>query len=263
MGIVSGIVTLLGGLLPVVILLILFLAVSLRVLKEYERGVIFRLGRVIAAKGPGLIILIPIIDRMTKVSLRTVAMDVPPQDVITRDNVSVKVNAVLYFRVMDPVNAIVQVEDYLFATSQLAQTTLRSVCGQVEMDDLLSEREKINSELQQILDQHTDVWGIKVSTVEVKHIDLPQEMQRAMAKQAEAERERRAKVINAEGEYQAAEKLAQAAEIISHHPQALQLRYLQTLREVASENNSTTLFPLPIDLFTPFLKMVEKNSSSE
>ncbi|MBU4564201.1 MAG: slipin family protein [Desulfarculus sp.] len=263
MGIVSGIVTLLGGLLPVVILLILFLAVSLRVLKEYERGVIFRLGRVIAAKGPGLIILIPVIDRMTKVSLRTVAMDVPPQDVITRDNVSVKVNAVLYFRVMDPVNAIVQVEDYLFATSQLAQTTLRSVCGQVEMDDLLSEREKINSELQQILDQHTDVWGIKVSTVEVKHIDLPQEMQRAMAKQAEAERERRAKVINAEGEYQAAEKLAQAAEIISHHPQALQLRYLQTLREVASENNSTTLFPLPIDLFTPFLKMVEKNSSSE
>jgi len=263
MGIISGIVAVLGGLLPVVILFILFLAVSLRVLKEYERGVIFRLGRVIAAKGPGLIILIPIIDRMTKVSLRTVAMDVPPQDVITRDNVSVKVNAVLYFRVMDPVNAIVQVEDYLFATSQLAQTTLRSVCGQVEMDDLLSEREKINSELQQILDQHTDVWGIKVSTVEVKHIDLPQEMQRAMAKQAEAERERRAKVINAEGEYQAAEKLAQAAEIISHHPQALQLRYLQTLREVASENNSTTLFPLPLDLFTPFLKMVEKNSSSE
>ncbi|MBU4275924.1 MAG: SPFH domain-containing protein [Proteobacteria bacterium] len=263
MGIVSGIVAVLGGLLPVVILFILFLFVSLRVLKEYERGVIFRLGRVIAAKGPGLIILIPIIDRMTKVSLRTVAMDVPPQDVITRDNVSVKVNAVLYFRVMDPVNAIIQVEDYLFATSQLAQTTLRSVCGQVEMDELLSERDKINGELQQILDQHTDAWGIKVSTVEVKHIDLPQEMQRAMAKQAEAERERRAKVINAEGEYQAAEKLALAAEIISHHPQALQLRYLQTLREVASENNSTTLFPLPLDLFTPFLKMVEKNGSSE
>ncbi|MBU1157181.1 MAG: SPFH domain-containing protein [Proteobacteria bacterium] len=263
MGIVSGIVAVLGGLLPVVILFILFLFVSLRVLKEYERGVIFRLGRVIAAKGPGLIILIPIIDRMVKVSLRTVAMDVPPQDVITRDNVSVKVNAVLYFRVMDPTNAIIQVEDYLFATSQLAQTTLRSVCGQVEMDELLSERDKINGELQQILDQHTDAWGIKVSTVEVKHIDLPQEMQRAMAKQAEAERERRAKVINAEGEYQAAEKLALAAEIISHHPQALQLRYLQTLREVASENNSTTLFPLPLDLFTPFLKMVEKNGSSE
>ncbi|MCF8032943.1 MAG: slipin family protein [Desulfarculaceae bacterium] len=263
MGIISGLISLLGGLLPVVILLILFLAVSLRVLKEYERGVIFRLGRVIKAKGPGLIILIPIIDRMTKVSLRTVAMDVPSQDVITRDNVSVKVNAVVYFRVLDPTNALVQVEDYLFATSQLAQTTLRSVCGQVEMDELLSEREKINGELQQILDQHTDVWGIKVSTVEVKHIDLPQEMQRAMAKQAEAERERRAKVINAEGEFQAAEKLAQAAEIIAVHPQALQLRYLQTLREVASENNSTTLFPLPIDLFKPFLKMVEKNGSSE
>ena len=263
MGIISGIFSLLGGLLPVVILVILFLAVSLRVLKEYERGVIFRLGRVISAKGPGLIILIPVIDRMVKVSLRTVAMDVPPQDVITRDNVSVKVNAVLYFRVMDPTNAVIQVEDYLFATSQLAQTTLRSVCGQVEMDELLSERDKINGELQQILDQHTDAWGIKVSTVEVKHIDLPQEMQRAMAKQAEAERERRAKVINAEGEYQAAEKLALAAEIISHHPQALQLRYLQTLREVASENNSTTLFPLPLDLFTPFLKMVEKNGSSE
>ncbi|RJX31279.1 MAG: slipin family protein [Desulfarculus sp.] len=262
-GVVGFFNAILGGLLPVVILVILFLATSLRVLKEYERGVIFRLGRVIAAKGPGLIILIPIIDRMLKVSLRTVAMDVEPQDVITRDNVSIKVNAVIYFRVMDPVNAVVQVENYLFATSQLAQTTLRSVCGQVELDDLLSERDKINGELQQILDQHTDPWGIKVSTVEVKHIDLPQEMQRAMARQAEAERERRAKVINAEGEYQAAEKLAKAAEIISAHPQALQLRYLQTLREVASENNSTTLFPLPLDLFTPFLKFVEKASSSE
>ncbi|MEW5913732.1 MAG: slipin family protein [Thermodesulfobacteriota bacterium] len=261
--IISFFEAILGGLLPVVILVILFLATSLRVLKEYERGVIFRLGRVIAAKGPGLIILIPIIDRMIKVSLRTVAMDVEPQDVITRDNVSIKVNAVIYFRVMDPVNAVIQVENYLFATSQLAQTTLRSVCGQVELDDLLSERDKINSELQQILDQHTDPWGIKVSTVEVKHIDLPQEMQRAMARQAEAERERRAKVINAEGEYQAAEKLAQAAEIISVHPQALQLRYLQTLREVASENNSTTLFPLPLDLFKPFLKFVEKTGSSE
>ncbi len=255
--------SILGGLLPVIVLVILFLVTALRVLKEYERGVIFRLGRVIKAKGPGLIILIPIIDRMVKVSLRTVAMDVPPQDVITKDNVSIQVNAVVYFRVMDPTNAVIQVEDYLFATSQLAQTTLRSVCGQVELDDLLSEREKINGELQQILDLHTDAWGIKVSTVEVKHIDMPQEMQRAMARQAEAERERRAKVINAQGEYQAAEKLAQAAEIISEHPQALQLRYLQTLREVASENNSTTLFPLPLDLFKPFLKMVENKEVSE
>jgi len=263
MGVISVVISILGGLLPVVILFILFLAVSLRVLKEYERGVIFRLGRVIKAKGPGLIILIPIIDRMTKVSLRTVAMDVPAQDVITRDNVSIKVNAVVYFRVMDPTSAVIQVEDYLFATSQLAQTTLRSVCGQAELDEILSERDKINNELQHILDQHTDPWGIKVSTVEVKHIDLPQDMQRAMARQAEAERERRAKVINAEGEYQAAEKLAMAAEVIAAHPQALQLRYLQTLREVASENNSTTLFPLPIDLFKPFLKMVEKTDANE
>ncbi len=263
MGVISVVTSILGGLLPVVVLFILFLAVSLRVLKEYERGVIFRLGRVIKAKGPGLIILIPIIDRMTKVSLRTVAMDVPSQDVITRDNVSIKVNAVVYFRVMDPTSAVIQVEDYLFATSQLAQTTLRSVCGQAELDEILSERDKINNELQHILDQHTDPWGIKVSTVEVKHIDLPQDMQRAMARQAEAERERRAKVINAEGEYQAAEKLAMAAEVIAAHPQALQLRYLQTLREVASENNSTTLFPLPIDLFKPFLKMVEKTDANE
>ena len=249
----------LSGLGPIIILAVLFLVTALKVLKEYERGVVFRLGRVIKAKGPGLIILIPIIDRIVKVSLRTVAMDVPPQDVITKDNVSVAVNAVVYFRVMDPVNAVVQVEDYLYATSQLAQTTLRSVCGQVEMDELLSEREKINGRLQDILDTHTDAWGIKVSTVEVKHIDLPTEMQRAMARQAEAERERRAKIINAEGEFQAAERLADAAEIIAKHPQALQLRYLQTLREVASENNSTTLFPLPLDLFKPFLKMVEKD----
>ena len=240
------------GLIPVVVLVILFLATSLRVLREYERGVIFRLGRVIASKGPGLIILLPVIDRMVKVSLRLVAMDIPPQDVITRDNVSVKVNAVLYFRVVDPTNAVVQVENYLYATSQLAQTTLRSVCGQVELDDLLSEREKINGQLQEILDSHTDPWGIKVATVEVKHIDLPTEMQRAMARQAEAERERRAKVIHAQGEAQAAEKLAEAAEIISRHPEALQLRYLQTLREVAAENNSTTLFPIPIDLLKPF-----------
>ena len=237
----------------------LFLASAIRVLKEYERGVIFRLGRLIKTKGPGLIILIPVIDKMVKVSLRLVAMDVPSQDVITRDNVSVKVNAVVYFRVMNPNNATVEVENYLFATSQLAQTTLRSVCGQVEMDELLSARDKINTQLQAILDKHTDPWGIKVTTVEVKHIDLPQEMQRAMARQAEAERERRAKVIAAEGEYQAATRLADAAEIIHKHPEALQLRYLQTLREISSESNSTTLFPIPIDLLTPFIRK-EKES---
>jgi regulator of protease activity HflC (stomatin/prohibitin superfamily) len=241
----------------ILILTILFLASAIRILKEYERGVIFRLGRVIGAKGPGLIILIPVVDRMVKVSLRLVAMDVPSQDVITRDNVSVKVNAVIYFRVMDPNNAVVEVENYLYATSQLAQTTLRSVCGQGELDELLTEREKINSQLQEILDEHTDPWGIKVSTVEVKHIDLPQDMQRAMARQAEAERERRAIVINAEGEYQAANRLAEAARIISAHPLALQLRYLQTLREVSAESNSTTLFPIPIDLFKPFLQLEE------
>jgi regulator of protease activity HflC (stomatin/prohibitin superfamily) len=237
-----------------IVLIVLFLASAIKILKEYERGVIFRLGRVIKTKGPGLIILIPIIDKMVKVSLRLVAMDVPPQDVITRDNVSVKVNAVVYFRVMDPTNATIEVENYLFATSQLAQTTLRSVCGQVELDELLAEREKINTRLQNILDKHTDPWGIKVTTVEVKHIDLPQEMQRAMAKQAEAERERRAKVINAEGEYQAATRLADAAAIIQKYPEALQLRYLQTMKEISSESNSTTIFPLPIDLVTPFLK---------
>ncbi len=241
----------------ILILAILFLASAIRILKEYERGVIFRLGRVIGAKGPGLIILIPVVDRMVKVSLRLVAMDVPSQDVITRDNVSVKVNAVIYFRVMDPNNAVVEVENYLYATSQLAQTTLRSVCGQGELDELLTEREKINTQLQEILDDHTDPWGIKVSTVEVKHIDLPQDMQRAMARQAEAERERRAIVINAEGEYQAANRLAEAARIISTHPIALQLRYLQTLREVSAESNSTTLFPIPIDLFKPFLQLRE------
>ena len=236
------------------VLVVLFLVSAIKVLKEYERGVIFRLGRVIQTKGPGLIILIPVIDKMVKVSLRLVAMDVPSQDVITRDNVSVKVNAVVYFRVMDPTNATIEVENYLFATSQLAQTTLRSVCGQVELDELLAEREKINTQLQNILDKHTDPWGIKVATVEVKHIDLPQEMQRAMAKQAEAERERRAKVINAEGEFQAAGRLAEAAAIIQQHPQALQLRYLQTVREISSESNTTTLFPIPIDLLSPFLK---------
>ena len=236
------------------ILVAFFLAAAIRILKEYERGVIFRLGRVIKTKGPGLIIIIPVIDKMVKVSLRLVVMDVPPQDVITRDNVSVKVNAVIYFRVMDPTNATIEVENYLFATSQLAQTTLRSVCGQVELDEILAEREKINTRLQGILDRQTDPWGIKVTSVEVKHIDLPQEMQRVMAKQAEAERERRAKVINAEGEYQAANRLAEAAGIIQKYPEALQLRYLQTLREISSESNSTTLFPIPIDLFKPFLK---------
>ncbi|MBP1726409.1 MAG: domain, Band 7 family protein [Deltaproteobacteria bacterium] len=241
----------------IVVLVVIFLASALRILNEYERGVIFRLGRIIKAKGPGLIVLIPVVDRMVKVSLRLVAMDVPPQDVITRDNVSVKVNAVIYFRVMDPTKAVIEVENYLYATSQLAQTTLRSVCGQAELDELLSDREKINRELQEILDKHTDPWGVKVSNVEVKHIDLPQDMQRAMARQAEAERERRAKVINAEGEHQAADRLAEAAKVIAAHPVALQLRYLQTLREVASENNSTTLFPIPIDLFKPFLQLQE------
>ncbi len=241
----------------IVVLVVLFLASSLRVLNEYERGVIFRLGRILGrgAKGPGLIILIPIIDKMVKVSLRVVAMDVPSQDIITKDNVSVTVNAVVYFRVVDPVKSVIEVEDYLYATSQLAQTTLRAVCGGAELDELLSARDKINHRLQEILDMHTDPWGVKVSNVEVKHIDLPQEMQRAMARQAEAERERRAKIINAAGEHQAADRLAKAAQIIERHPIALQLRYLQTLREVAAENNSTTLFPLPIDLFKPFLEL--------
>jgi regulator of protease activity HflC (stomatin/prohibitin superfamily) len=242
----------------IVVLVVLFLSAAIRILNEYERGVIFRLGRVIAAKGPGLIILIPVVDKMVRVSLRLLVLDVDPQDVITRDNVSVKVNAVIYFRVIDAVKAIIEVENYQYAMSQLAQTTLRSVCGQAELDELLSAREKINSELQEILDTHTDPWGIKVATVELKHIDLPQEMQRAMAKQAEAERERRAKVINAEGEYQAAAKLAEAAGIIREHPMALQLRYLQTMREMSSEQNTTTIFPFPMDLFTPFIRLMDK-----
>jgi regulator of protease activity HflC (stomatin/prohibitin superfamily) len=242
----------------IVALVILFLYSAIKILNEYERAVIFRLGRVIQAKGPGLIILIPVVDKMLRVSMRLVAMDVDPQDVITRDNVSVKVNAVIYFRVIDPIKAIVEVENYSYAMSQLAQTTLRSVCGQAELDELLSARDKINAQLQEILDAHTDPWGIKVATVELKHIDLPQEMQRAMAKQAEAERERRAKVINAEGEFQAATKLAEAAKIIQSHPMALQLRYLQTMREMSAEQNTTTIFPLPIDLFRPFLKLLEK-----
>ena len=247
----------------IVVVTIFFLSAAIRILNEYERGVIFRLGRVIKAKGPGLIILIPVIDKMVKVSMRLVAMDVDPQDVITRDNVSVKVNAVIYFRVIEPIKAVVEVEDYTYAMSQLAQTTLRSVCGQAELDELLSAREKINSQLQEILDTHTDPWGIKVATVELKHIDLPQEMQRSMAKQAEAERERRAKIINAEGEFQAATKLAEAAEIIGEHPMALQLRYLQTMREISAEQNTTTIFPFPIDLFKPFLDAMGKTKKEE
>jgi regulator of protease activity HflC (stomatin/prohibitin superfamily) len=242
------------ALIAVIIIFLFLLMSAIRIFREYERGVVFRLGRLVGTKGPGLILIIPIIDKVVRVSLRTIAMDVPPQDVITKDNVSVKVNAVLYFRVIDPAKAIVEVEDYLFATSQLAQTTLRSTLGMAELDDLLSEREKINRELQAITDHHTDPWGIKVSLVEVKHVDLPQEMQRAIARQAEAERERRAKVIHAEGEFQASQRLADAANVIAQAPIALQLRFLQTLTEVAAENNSTTIFPVPIDLLKPFIE---------
>jgi len=238
-----------------VILAILFLSSALKVVREYDRGVIFRLGKSIGKKGPGLIILIPLIDKMVKVSLRVTTLDIPTQDIITKDNVSLKVNAVLYFRVVDPVKAIINVEDYLFATGQLAQTTLRSILGQVELDELLSKREEINEQLQRIVDEQTDPWGVKVSLVELKHVDLPQEMQRAMAKQAEAERDRRAKIIHAEGEFQASEKLAKAAEIIGRQPAALQLRYLQTLTEVAAENNSTLIFPLPIEFLKAFAKL--------
>ncbi|WP_207511248.1 slipin family protein [Longitalea luteola] len=239
----------------IVMFLIFVLSSAIRILREYERGVVFRLGRLVSVRGPGLILLIPVIDKMVKVSLRTVVMDVPPQDIITEDNVSIKVNAVVYFRVLQPQKAIVEVENYLVATSQFSQTTLRSVLGQSELDDLLSQREKINQKLQQIIDTHTEPWGIKVSNVEVKQIDLPQEMQRAMAKQAEAERERRSKVIAAEGEFQASQRLADAARILSDQPSALTLRYLQTLREIATENNSTTIFPVPIDLVKPFLNI--------
>lgn len=238
--------------------IVLILSSAIKVLREYERGVVFRLGRLIGAKGPGLILLIPIVDRMVRVSLRTIVMDVPPQDVITKDNVSLKVNAVVYFRVIQAEKAIVEVEDYLHATSQLSQTTLRSVLGQSQLDEILAEREKINRELQRIIDHQTEPWGIKVSNVEIKHVDLPIEMQRAMAKQAEAERERRAKIIHAEGEFQASQKLKEAAEIIEDHPVAVQLRFLQTLSEVASEKNSTTIFPIPIELIKPFLKNKKK-----
>ena len=238
------------------------LSSSVRILREYERAVIFRLGRSQKAilnpggdgNGPGLVLLVPLIDRMVKVSLQTVALDVPPQDVISRDNVSLKVSAVIYFRVIDPARAVIAVQDYLYATSQMAQTTLRSVLGQVELDDLLSARDKINQQLQRIIDEHTEPWGIKVATVEVKQIDLPQDMQRAMAKQAEAERERRAKVINAEGEFQAAAKLAEAADVLTRFPVAVQLRYLQTMREIASERNTTTFFPVPVDILGPLLR---------
>jgi regulator of protease activity HflC (stomatin/prohibitin superfamily) len=245
------------GLLTLIVIGLFILANAIRILREYERGVIFRLGRLVGAKGPGLILLIPIIDKMVKVSLRVVTMDVPPQDIITRDNVTVRVNAVVYFRVMDPEKAIVAVEDFLYATSMISQTTLRAVLGQEELDSLLSEREKLNARLQKIIDEDTEPWGVKVTKVEVKNVDLPQEMQRAIARQAEAERERRAKVIHADGEFQAAAKLADAAQLIAKEPTALQLRFLGTLAEVATENNSTIVFPVPIDLFKPFLENYE------
>ncbi len=247
-----------------IIVIVLFLFSAIKVLPEYERGVIFRLGRTLSKpKGPGLIILIPVIDRMVRISLRLETRDVPPQDIITKDNVSVQVNAVIYFRVMDPEKAVVAVENYLFATIQFAQTTLRSVLGQVELDDLLAEREKINHELQEIIDRHTDPWGVKVANVEIKHVDLPQEMRRAWAKQSEAERERRAKITHAEGEHQASIKLAEAASVIARDPIALQLRYLQTLNDVAAENNSTIVFPIPIDLFKPFMKVAEEYNEEQ
>jgi regulator of protease activity HflC (stomatin/prohibitin superfamily) len=240
------------------VLLLFIIFLGFKVLPEYERGVIFRWGRlsrgIVGGNGPGVVIILPLIDRMIRVSMRTVTMDVPPQDVITSDNVTVKVNAVIYFRVVEPQRAIVEVEDYLYATSMMAQTTLRSVLGQSQLDDLLSKRDQINAELQRIIDQQTEPWGVKVSAVEVKNVDLPQEMQRAIARQAEAERERRAKVIHAEGEFEASQRLADAADVISRNPAALQLRYLQTLVEVAAEKNSTTIFPIPIDTLAPFIK---------
>ena len=259
------------GLIPVVVIAFFVLLNSVRILREYERAVIFRFGRQSPAiinpggdgTGPGLILLIPFVDKMVKVSLRTVVMDVPPQDVITRDNVSVKVNAVIFFRVLDANKAVISVEDYLYATSQMAQTTLRSVLGQQELDDLLASREKINEELTRIIDQHTNPWGVKVAAVEVKNVDLPQDMQRAMSKQAEAERERRAKVINAEGEFQAAAKLAEAADVLTRFPIAVQLRYLQTMREIASERNTTTFFPVPIDLFAPILRALGESQAAK
>ncbi|MCP9447467.1 MAG: slipin family protein [Nitrospira sp.] len=246
------------GFILVIIALIAIGKLTFNVLPEYERAVIFRLGRlsrgVIGGNGPGLVVIVPFIDRLTRVSLRTIAMDVPPQDIITKDNVTVKVNAVIYFRVVDPERAIIQVEDYLYATSMMAQTTLRSVLGQSQLDDLLAKREQINSDLQRIIDQQTEPWGVKVTAVEVKNVDLPQEMQRAIARQAEAERERRAKIIHADGEFEASQRLADAADVISRNPAALQLRYLQTLVEIAAEKNSTTIFPIPVDTLAPFIK---------
>jgi regulator of protease activity HflC (stomatin/prohibitin superfamily) len=243
-----------GALLVLLLVLASLLASAFKVVREYERLVVFRLGRLLGPRGPGLTVIIPGLEKAVRVDLRTITMDVPPQDVITKDNVSVKVNAVLYFRVIDPNRAVTEVENFLFASSQNAQTTLRSVCGEVELDDLLAAREKINAQLQTIIDQHTEPWGIKVVQVAIKHIDLPDEMRRAMARQAEAERERRAKVIAAEGEYQAAQRLSEAAAIMAKEPITLQLRYMQTLAEIATENNSTTIFPLPMDLLRPFLE---------
>lgn len=242
------------GFVLVIFLLVYFLMSAIKILKEYERGVVFRLGRIIPVKGPGLVIIWPIIDKLVRVSLRTVTMDIPPQDVITKDNITVKVNAVVYFRPIDPVKAITEVEDFYYATSQIAQTTLRSILGQSQLDDLLSKREELNAELQKVIDFQTEPWGIKVTTVEVKNVDLPVEMQRAIARQAEAERERRAKIIHAEGEYQASKQLSEAATIIATQPIALQLRFLQTLTEIATEKNSTIIFPIPIDLVKPFME---------
>ena len=243
------------------VIIALIVLSGVKVLQEYERGVIFRLGRAVGARGPGVVIVVPMIEVMRRVDLRTVTMDVPPQDVITRDNVTVKVSAVLYFRVIEPVNAVVAIENYIYASNMIAQTTLRSVCGQAELDDLLAEREKINDQIQKIVDQQTEPWGVKVVTVEIKDIDLPQEMQRAIARQAEAERERRAKVIAAEGEFQAAQRLADAAGVLSTHPNALTLRYLQTLAEIAGDRNSTTIFPIPIDLLRPFYEQLAAGRS--
>lgn len=244
-------------LLFIILLIAYFLSSAIKILKEYERGVVFRLGRIIPVKGPGLVIIWPIIDKLVKVSLRTVTMDVPPQDIITKDNITVKVNAVVYFRPLDPIKAITEVEDFYYATSQIAQTTLRSILGQSQLDDLLTKRDELNAELQKVIDLQTEPWGVKVTAVEVKNVDLPSEMLRAIAKQAEAERERRAKIIHAEGEHQAAQKLADAARIIASEPSTLQLRYLQTLTEIATEKNSTIIFPLPIDIMKTFLERTE------
>jgi len=247
----------------IVVVGLILLATAVRILREYERGVVFRLGRLIGQKGPGLVLLIPIIDRLVKVDLRIVTLNIPPQELITRDNVPARVNAVAYFRVMDATNAIVEVENFLNATSQISQTTLRSVLGKAELDTLLAERERLNTDLQRIIDDQTEPWGIKVTTVEIKDVEIPEDMQRAIARQAEAERSRRAKIINAEGEFQAAEKLYDAAAIISRNPAALQLRYMQTLADLGSEQNSTIIFPLPMDLLTPLMKLTQNNEGKK